>query len=145
MNLRHKLQQGFTLIEIMVVVVIIGILAAIVVQRVVGRPEQARIVRAQQDIASIDNAMDLYKLDNGNYPTTDQGIQALVVQPTSDPIPQNWHQYLKQMPVDPWGHPYQYLNPGVHGDIDIFTYGSTGQPSTDGKNTEIGNWNLNHP
>lgn len=142
MKHRYKFQQGFTLIEIMVVVVIIGILAAVVVQRVIDKPEQARIVRAQQDIAAIDNAMDLYNLDNGSYPTTDQGIQALLTQPTSDPIPQNWHQYLKQMPIDPWGRPYQYLNPGVHGDIDIFTYGPTGQPSTNGKNTEIGNWNI---
>lgn len=134
--------QGFTLIEIMVVVVILGILAAIVVPRVINRPEQARIVRAKQDIAAIDNAMDLYKLDNGTYPTTDQGVQALVTKPTSDPIPANWHQYLKQMPQDPWGHPYHYLNPGVHGDIDIFTYGPTGRPGGTGENAELGNWNL---
>ena len=139
----YKLQQGFTLIEVMVVVVILGILAAVIVPKVINRPEQARVVRAQEDIASIDNAMDLYKLDNGYYPSTDQGIQALVTQPTTDPVPQNWRQYLKQSPMDPWGRPYQYLNPGVHGDIDVFTYGPTGRPGGTGENAEIGNWNLN--
>lgn len=139
----YKLQQAFTLIEVMVVVVILGILAAVIVPKVINRPEQARIVRAQEDIASLDNAMDLYKLDNGYYPSTDQGIQALVTKPTSDPAPQNWRQYLKQVPNDPWGRPYQYLNPGTHGDIDIFTYGATGQPGGTGENAEIGNWNLN--
>jgi general secretion pathway protein G len=138
-----NLARGFTLIEIMVVVVILGILAAIVVPRVMNRPEQTRVVRAHEDIAAIENAMDLYKLDNGYYPSTDQGVNALVSKPSSDPAPQNWHQYLKQSPTDPWGHTYQYLNPGVHGDIDIFTYGPTGQPGGTGDNAEIGNWNLN--
>lgn len=140
---KRHLSRGFTLIEVMVVVVILGILAAIVVPRVINRPEQARIVRAKQDVSSIDNAMDLYKLDNGYYPSSDQGIQALVSKPTSDPAPQNWHQYLKQLPKDPWGRNYHYLNPGVHGDIDIFTYGPTGRPGGTGENSEIGNWSLN--
>lgn len=142
MKKQMRKQQGFTLIEIMVVVVILGILAAIVVQKIGGRPEQARVVRAKQDISSIQNAMELYKLDNGFYPSTDQGIDALVTQPTTDPTPQNWHQYLQQLPKDPWGQPYHYLNPGEHGDIDIFTYGQTGQPGGTGENAEIGNWNI---
>ena len=136
------LQQGFTLIEILVVVVIIGILAAIVVPKVMNQPDQARIVRAKQDINSIQTALDLYKLDNGVYPSTDQGLGALVTKPTTPPMPQNWHQYLPQMPIDPWGRPYQYLNPGTHGDVDIFTYGSTGQPGGTGTNAEIGNWTI---
>lgn len=137
-----KWRQGFTLIEVMVVVVILGILAAIVVVRVADKPQQARVVRAKQDIAAIGNALDLYKLDNGFYPSTDQGIQALVTQPNSDPLPQNWHQYLQQMPKDPWGHDYIYLNPGVHNEIDISSYGPTGRPGGTGENAEIGNWNL---
>jgi len=132
--------RGFTLVEILVVVVILGILAAIIVPKVINRPAQARIVRAQQDISSIQSALDLYKLDNGMYPTTDQGLAALVTKPTTPPIPQNWHQYLSQNPVDPWGAPYNYLNPGEHSDVDIFTYGPTGQPGGTGENAEIGNW-----
>ncbi|MCW5588559.1 MAG: type II secretion system major pseudopilin GspG [Legionellales bacterium] len=132
-----KKQQGFTLIEIMVVVVILGILAAIVVPKILDRPEQARLVKAQQDIQSIAEALDLYKLDNGNLPTTDQGLQALVSKPTSDPIPNNWHSYLKSLPIDPWGHPYQYLIPGQHGEYDLFSYGPQGQGSEQGL---IGNW-----
>lgn len=139
---QYRKQQGFTLIEVMVVVVILGILAAIVVPRVIDRPEQARVVRAQQDIVAISNAMDLYKLDNGQYPTTDQGIAALVTQPTSEPAPQDWHQYLKQVPTDPWGNPYIYANPGVHGEIDISSYGPTGKPGGTGDQAEIGNWTV---
>jgi general secretion pathway protein G len=134
------LQQGFTLIEILIVVVIIGILAAVVLPKVINQPDQARIVRAKQDINSIQTALDLYRLDNGVYPSTDQGLAALVTKPTIPPIPQNWHQYLQQLPMDPWNQPYQYLNPGVHGDVDIFTYGPTGQPGGTGDKAEIGNW-----
>lgn len=129
--------RGFTLIEVMVVVVILAILAAIVVPKIMSRPEQARLVKAKQDIMSIENAMNLYKLDNGFYPSNDQGIAALVTKPTSDPIPQNWMGYLKEVPRDPWGNPYHYSNPGKHSEIDIFTYGASNQP--DGK-TELGNW-----
>lgn len=135
-----RLQAGFTLIEIMVVVVILGILAAIIVPKVIDKPDQARVVRAKQDINAIQSALDLYRLDNGSYPTTDQGLTALVTKPTTPPIPQNWHPYLHEMPVDPWGQPYHYLNPGVHGDVDIFTYGPTGQPGGTGDKAEIGNW-----
>lgn len=140
MNNRHLIKKsGFTLMEIMVVVVILGILAAVVVPKLVGRPEQAKQVRAKQEIAVIENAMDLYKLDNGYYPTTEQGIAALAQQPTVDPIPSNWHPYVKSVPVDPWGEPYHYQNPGQHGEIDIFTYGQTKQPN---EKDVIGNWNI---
>lgn len=131
-------ESGFTLVEVMVVVVIIATLAAIIVPKILDRPEQARIVAAKQDISAIENALSLYKLDNGFYPTTAQGLKALITKPTTPPIPQNWSTsgYLKRLPVDPWGNPYHYKNPGQHGDIDIYTYGPTNQP---GKGT-IGNW-----
>lgn len=135
--------RGFTLIEVMVVVVILAILASIIVPRILKRPEQARIVAAKQDILSIQNAMALYKLDNGFYPSTDQGIQALITQPDSSPKPINWAAggYLKKMPVDPWGNHYHYLHPGKHSSIDIW---SDGPPdSGSGKSQEIGNWDAN--
>ncbi len=135
---QHK-SRGFTLIEVMVVVVILGILAAMVVPKIMSRPDQAKIVKAQQDVMAIQGALDLYKLDNGFYPTTDQGLQALVKKSDSDPVPQNWKDggYLQTLPIDPWNKPYQYLNPGVHGEIDIFSYGPTGKAG----DSEIGNWN----
>ena len=137
-----KHQKGFSLIEIMVVVVILGILASIVVPKIMGRPDEARVVKAKQDILAIQNALDLYKLDNGTYPTTDQGLAALVTKPTSAPEPHDWKAYLKRLPTDPWGREYLYLNPGQHGDIDIFTLGAEGQPGGTGINAEIGNWNV---
>lgn len=129
-------QQGFTLIEIMVVVVILGILAAIVVPKFMSRPEQARIVKVKQDILAIQSALDLYKLDNSIYPTTDQGLEALVKKPTTDPVPRNWKSegYLQKLPNDPWGQPYQYINDDEK--LKIFSYGPKGK---DG-NSEIGNW-----
>jgi general secretion pathway protein G len=133
--------RGFTLIEILVVVVIIGILGAIIIPQIMKRPDQARIVRVHQDLASIQSALDMYKLDNGFYPTTDQGIDALVTKPSTPPIPNNWQATLPRKPMDPWGRAYHYLNPGEHGEIDIFTYGPTGQPGGTGSNAEIGNWN----
>ncbi len=119
--------NGFTLIEVMVVVVILGILAAIIVPKIMSRPEQARIVKAKQDITAIQNALDLYKLDNGSYPTTEQGLNALVTQPTTPPVPQNWNAdgYLKQIPIDPWGQAYQYVNDNGH--IKVFSYGPKGK------------------
>lgn len=138
--MRHR-QAGFSLIEIMVVVVILGILAALVVPKIVDRPDDARIIKAKQDVLAIQNALELYKLDNGFYPTTDQSIMALIEKPTTSPTPNNWRKYLKSLPKDPWGRDYLYLNPGQHNDIDIFTYGPTGQPGGEGKNAEIGNWN----
>ena len=141
-----KSHKGFSLIEVMVVVVILGILAAIVVPRIISRPEEAKIVKAKQDILVIESAMELYKLDNGVYPSTDQGIQALVTKPSSEPIPQNWKQggYLKSLPVDSWGRTYHYLDGGGHNPdgIDIFTYGANGQPSGTGSNATIGNWTV---
>lgn len=134
-------QKGFSLIEIMVVVVILGILAAIVVPKIISRPDEARIVKAKQDVLAIQNALDLYKLDNGFYPSTDQGLMALVEKPTSNPIPHNWQVYLKSLPKDPWGHDYLYLNPGEHGDIDVYTLGADNQPQGTGVNADIGNWN----
>jgi len=133
-------QQGFTLIEIMVVVVILGILAAVVVPRIMSRPEEARITKAKQDIRALETALDLYKLDNFNYPTTEQGLEALVTSPTSPPVPKRYREegYLKKVPKDPWQNEYQFLNPGEKGTIDIYSLGPDQQVSDD----EIGNWNL---
>lgn len=122
-----KKTDGFTLIEVMVVVVILGILAAIIVPKIMSRPEQARVVKAKQDILAIQSGLDLYKLDNGFYPSTDQGLQALVTKPTSAPIPQNWKSdgYLQQLPMDPWGETYQYENDNEK--LRIFSYGPKGK------------------
>jgi general secretion pathway protein G len=141
-SIRISRARGFTLIEVMVVVVILAILAAIIVPRILKRPEQARVVAARQDILAIQNAMALYKLDNGFYPSTDQGIRALVTKPSDDPQPQNWASdgYLKKMPLDPWGNQYKYLQPGKHGSIDIW---SAGPPDSANKNAVIGNWDVN--
>lgn len=134
-------QKGFSLIEIMVVVVILGILAAIVVPKIISRPDEARVVKAKQDVLSIQNALDLYKLDNGFYPNTDQGLMALVEKPSSNPTPKNWQVYLKSLPKDPWGYDYIYLNPGQHSDVDVYTLGADHQPGGTGVNAEVGNWN----
>lgn len=134
-------QKGFSLIEIMVVVVILGILASIVVPKIINRPDEARVVKAKQDVLALQSALDLYKLDNGFYPSTDQGLMALVDIPTTHPIPKDWKQYLRSLPKDPWGRDYLYLNPGEHGEIDIFTFGASGQEGGTGINAEIGNWN----
>ena len=133
---------GFTLVEVMVVVVILGILAALIVPRVVGRADDARAVAAKQDVAAIMQALKLYRLDNGRYPTNEQGLQALVTRPTTDPQPGNWKTYLDRLPKDPWGKPYQFLNPGVHGEIDVFTLGADGQPGGTGADADIGSWDL---
>lgn len=138
--LRNR-QSGFTLIEVMVVVVILGILASIIVPKIMDKPDQARIVKAQQDIRAIQSALEMYRLDNYAYPTTDQGLDALVQKPSGNPEPPHWKQYLDRLPRDPWGHPYQYLNPGVHGPIDIWSYGADAQPGGSGVNADIGNWN----
>lgn len=134
-------QAGFSLIEIMVVVVILGILAALVVPKIISRPDDARIVKAKQDVLAIQNALDLYRLDNGFYPSTDQGLKALVSKPSTSPEPRDWRSYLKNLPKDPWGRDYLYLNPGQHGEIDIYTNGADGQPGGTGVNAVIGNWN----
>ena len=134
--------RGFTLIEIMVVVVILGILAALIVPKVISRPDEARITAARQDVATLAQALRLYKLDNFAYPTTDQGLQALVVKPAAAPIPANWKTggYLERLPKDPWGRDYRYLNPGRHGEIDVFSLGADGEPGGEGNDADIGNW-----
>jgi general secretion pathway protein G len=137
--IKRKSVSGFTLIEIMVVVVILGILASLIVPKIMSRPEQARTVKAKQDIRAIETALELYKLDNGFYPSTDQGLQSLVKQPTTSPVPANWKigGYLREVPMDPWNRPYQYLNPGSHSEIDIYSFGAEGPNSSA---TIIGNW-----
>ena len=139
-----KQTRGFTLIEVMIVVVILGILAAVVIPRIVDRPDQARMSAAKSDIAVIMQQLKLYRLDNTFYPSTDQGLQALTVKPATNPIPLNWKQggYLERLPNDPWARPYQYLNPGIKGEIDVFSLGADGQPGGDGPNADIGSWGL---
>jgi len=139
-----RARRGFTLLEVMVVVVILGILAALVVPRIISRPDEARVIAAKQDIASLLQALKLYRLDNRSYPTTEQGLQALVSKPTASPVPANWKTggYVERLPKDPWGTPYQYLNPGVRGDIDVFSYGADGTPGGEGINADIGSWDL---
>lgn len=140
MKYRVKQIAGFTLIEVMVVVAIIGIMAAVIVPNLMSEPERARIVKAKQDIAAMESALDRYKLDNFSYPTTDQGLEALVNKPGSPPEPKNYKSngYIKKLKQDPWGNPYQYLSPGVHGQIDVYSLGSDQQQSED----DIGSWNL---
>jgi general secretion pathway protein G len=135
-------QRGFTLIELMVVIMILGVLAALVVPRVMSRPDEARVVAARQDIAQVMQALKLYRLDNSRYPTTEQGLQALAVRPTSGPVPNNWKSYLDKVPNDPWGRPYQYLNPGVRSEIDVFSFGADGQSGGTGVEADIGSWAL---
>ena len=143
-NRVYRRESGFTLIEIMVVVIIIGLLAAIVAPQVIGRVDDARIEKARADIRNIEAAMKFFRLDNFTYPTTEQGIDALVNKPT-DPTIRNWKEggYLQRLPLDPWGNPYQYLSPGNNGEIDIFTLGADQQPGGEGQNADIGNWDLN--
>lgn len=120
--------------------VIMGIMAALVVPNLLSRPDQARAVAAKQDIAGIMQALKLYHLDNGRYPSNTQGLDALQKKPTTAPIPPNWQAYLDKVPQDPWGNSYQYLNPGVHGEIDIFSFGADGLPGGEGTNADIGSW-----
>jgi len=135
-------QSGFTLIEIMVVVVILGILAAIVAPNVINRIDDASINRAKQDIRGIESALKLYYMDNSRYPTTDQGLEALTTQP-NDPSLRNWRgPYLDKLPRDPWNNMYRYLYPGRNGEFDVFTYGADNQPGGEGINAEIGNWSV---
>lgn len=137
---RNRQCTGFTLIEVMVVIVILGILAALVVPRIMDQPDKARITKAQADIRALDSALKMYKLDNFQYPNTDQGLQALVQKPESSPEPKNWKQggYVDRLRDDPWGNAYQFLSPGSRGEIDIFSLGPDGRPSED----DIGNWQL---
>jgi general secretion pathway protein G len=137
-------QRGFTLLEVMVVIVILGILATLVVPKIISRPDEARAIAAKQDIASLMQALKLYRLDNQRYPVTEQGLQALVTQPTIVPLPPNWKAggYIERLPRDPWGNPYLYLNPGVRGEIDIFSLGADGEPGGEANDADIGSWSL---
>jgi general secretion pathway protein G len=142
--MRVARQHGFTLLEVMVVVVILGILAALVVPRIISRPDEARAIAARQDIASLMQALKLYRLDNHRYPSTEQGLQALVAPPASAPPAPNWKQggYVERLPGDPWGHPYQYLAPGVRGELDVYSLGADGAPGGEGSDADIGSWTL---
>jgi general secretion pathway protein G len=137
-------QQGFTLIEIMVVMVILGLLVAVVAPNILGRGDQARVTVTKTQIKEISNALDLYKLDNSTYPSTEQGLQALVSKPSGSPEPKNWNPngYMKHLPVDPWGHKYQYVSPGVNGPFDLYSFGADGKEGGEGNNADIGNWSL---
>lgn len=135
-----KKQKGFTLLELMIVVVIIGVLGALIVPSFMDRPNEARVMAAKTDISSIMQALKLYKLDNHRYPTTEQGLQALVTRPGSGPAPANWKPYLDKLPNDPWGQPYQYLNPGIKGEVDVLSFGADGQNGGESFDADIGSW-----
>lgn len=143
-SIRRRLARGFTLIEIMVVVVIMGILAALVVPKLLSRTGESKVAAARVDIATVMQALKLYKLDNQRYPTSEQGLQALLVKPTSGPAANGWKTggYLEKMPKDPWGTPYQYLSPGIKGEIDVFSLGADGQPGGSGDDADIGSWDI---
>src|SRR5262245_14427586 len=144
MKKRAGRARGFTLIEVMVVVVILGILAALVVPKIMSRPDEARVVAARQDVATIVQALRLYRLDNQRYPTTEQGLNALVAAPTIPPAAPNWKAggYLERLPKDPWGNSYQFLNPGLRGEIDVFSFGADGAAGGAGFDADIGSWSL---
>jgi general secretion pathway protein G len=145
-NISHRMQRdrqrGFTLVEIMVVVVIIGILGMLVVPKLLGRTGEARVTAARTDIATLMQALKLYKLDNQRYPTTEQGLQALVQKPTTGPAANGWKEggYVEKLPKDPWNNNYQYLQPGLHGEIDVFSLGADGQPGGAGEDADVGSW-----
>jgi len=137
---RRRHIRGFTLIELMVVLVIIGVLAALIVPNVLDRTDDARVTAARTDVNNLVQALKLYKLDNQRYPSGEQGLEALVRKPTAGAVPPGWKPYLDKLPADPWGRPYQYLSPGLKGEIDVFSLGADGQPGGEGKNADIGSW-----
>ena len=139
---RKSCSLGFTLIEIMVVAVIMGVLAALLVPRLMGRTDDARIIAAKQDIATLMQALKLYRLDNQRYPTNEQGLQALISKPSGGPMPPNWKAggYLDRLNKDPWGNPYEYRSPGSHGEVDLYSYGADGKPGGTGNDADIGSW-----
>ena len=136
----RSMARGFTLIELMVVLVIIGVLAALIVPNVLDRADDARSAAAKTDVNNLMQALKLYKLDNQRYPTAAQGLQALITKPSVGPAPINWRPYVDKLPGDPWGRPYQYLNPGIKGEIDVLSFGADGQAGGEGKNADIGSW-----
>ncbi len=137
---RNRRARGFTLIELMVVLAIIGVLAALIVPNVIGRADDARVTAARTDVGNLMQTLKLYKLDNLRYPTSEQGLQALVARPTSEPVPPNWKAYLDKLPNDPWGRPYQYMNPGLKGEVDVLSCGADGKSGGEGHNADIGSW-----
>ncbi|MBS3960635.1 MAG: type II secretion system major pseudopilin GspG [Sandarakinorhabdus sp.] len=137
---RAALARGFTLIELMVILVVIGVLAALIVPNVLDRADDARVTAARTDVNNLMQALRLYRLDNQAFPTSEQGLQALVQRPTTAPVPPRWRPYLDRLPTDPWGRPYQYLNPGLHGPVDVLSLGADGQPGGEGINADIGSW-----
>ena len=139
-QLRRRRQRGFTLIELMVVLAIIGVLAALIVPNVLGRADEARVTAARTDVGNLMQALKLYRLDNQRFPSAEQGLQALVTRPTVEPLPLNWKPYVEKLPRDPWGRPYQYLNPGLQGEVDVLSLGADGQPGGEGFNADIGSW-----
>ena len=136
----RRIQRGFTLIELMVVLVIIGVLAALIVPNVIGAADEARVTAARTDITNIMGALKRYRLDNQRYPTAEQGLAALMNRPSNGPQPMNWKQYLEKLPNDPWGHSYQYINPGVRGEVDVMSFGADGQSGGEGNNADVGSW-----
>jgi general secretion pathway protein G len=137
---KPRQQRGFTLIELMVVLAIIGVLAALIVPNVLGRADDARITAARTDVGNVMQALKLYKLDNQRFPTGAQGLNALILKPTTEPVPSNWKPYLDKLPNDPWGRPYQYMNPGIKGEVDVLSFGADGQAGGEGNNADIGSW-----
>ena len=132
--------HGFTLIELLVVLTIIGVLAALIVPNVLNRAEEAKVTAARTDISNLMQQLKLYKLDNQRFPSAEQGIEALVRKPTAGSVPPNWKPYIDKLPNDPWGRPYQYVNPGIKGEVDVFSFGADGQSGGEGTNADVGSW-----
>jgi len=137
---KQRRTGGFTLIELMVVLVIIGVLAALIVPNVLDRADDSRVTAAKTDVNNLMQALKLYKLDNQRFPSGEQGLQSLVSKPTSAPVPANWRPYLDKLPNDPWGNAYHYINPGLHGQVDVLSLGADGQPGGEGRDADIGSW-----